>query len=134
MDNVRYFRESILSGVYFDPRDSGRRHQWIAASDIGFFVAEAFDRPEEWFGQTLEIAGDELTIAELVETLSRVADLVVRHEQLTWTAYEAQAGEEMTVMLRWFDESGYEVDVAALRTQYPNLLTYQEYLESLNWD
>lgn len=134
MDNVHYYRDSILSGVYFDPRDADRSHQWIATSDIGFFVAEAFDKPGEWFGRTLEIAGDELTIAELVTTLSQVAGLDVRHEQLTWTDYESQAGEEMTVMLRWFDETGYAVDVAALRSEYPKLLTYQEYLTSLEWN
>lgn len=134
MDNVHYYRDSILSGVYFDPRASERSHQWIATSDIGFFVAEAFDKPEEWFGRTLEIAGDQLTIAELVATLSQAAGLDVRHEQLTWTDYETQAGEEMTEMLRWFDETGYSVDVAALRGRFPKLLTYREYLESLDWN
>ena len=39
----------------------------------------------------------------------------------------------MTVMLRWFDESGYKGVVAALRTRYPNLLTNREYLERLTW-
>lgn len=134
MDNVLYDRENILSGVYFDPRDPGRSHQWIAASDIGFFVGEAFDNPDEWVGRTLEIAGDQLTIAEFVDVLSRSVGVEVVHQQLAWTTYQEQNGEEMTEMLRWFDESGYNVDIAALRSQYPSLLTYQEYLQSLNWN
>jgi len=40
----------------------------------------------------------------------------------------------MTEMLRWFDESGYNADITALRSQYPNLLTYQEYLQGVDWN
>ena len=133
MDNVRYIRESVLSGAYFDPRDFGRSHQWIAVSDIGYFVGEAFDNPDEWLGRTLEIAGDQLTIAEFVDALSNAAGVDVHYQQLTWGAYEERAGEEMTVMLRWFDETGYEVDVEALRSKHPNLLTFEQYLQNLDW-
>ena len=40
----------------------------------------------------------------------------------------------MTVMLRWFDEVGYDVDIPALRARYPGLLTYEQFLEKQNWD
>lgn len=134
MDNVHFNRENILSGLYFDPRDTEKSHQWIAASDIGFFVGEAFDQPERWLGRTVEIAGDQLTIAEYVKVLSLTLGIEVHHQQVEWSSYEDQAGEEMTVMLHWFDESGYNVDIAKLRSQYPDLLTYQEYLQSLQWN
>ena len=55
-------------------------------------------------------------------------------KQVPWDAFEAQAGQEMSMMLRWFDESGYDVDIAALRSRYPDLLTYEQYLQSLEWD
>ena len=134
MDNVRYDKESILSGTYLDPRDPSKSHQWIAASDIGFFVGEAFDNPGDWIGRTLEIAGDQLTIGEFVDVLSRTVGVEVSHQQLTWDAYQEQNGEEMTEMLRWFNESGYNADITALRSQYPNLLTYQEYLQGVDWN
>jgi uncharacterized protein YbjT (DUF2867 family) len=134
MDNVRWYRDMILGGTYFDPRDPDRTHQWVAASDIGFFVGEAFDNPDEWLGRTLEIAGDELTIAEYVALLSEASGVDVEYRQVPWEAYEEQAGEEMAVMVRWFDDSGYDVDIAALRGRYPDLLTYGEYLRTLDWD
>lgn len=134
MDNVHYIRESILSGVYSDPRDSGRSHQWIAVSDIAYLVGEAFDNPEDWLGQAVDIAGDQLTISEFVDALSSAAGVDVHYQQLTWRAYQEQSGEEMTAMLRWFDDSGYQVDIAALRGRYPNLLTYEQYLQSLGWN
>ena len=134
MDNLRYFRDGVLAGAYFDPRDSGKRHQWIAASDIGFFVGEAFDKPHEWMGKTVEIAGDELTLAELVALLSQVSGVDVQYEQVKWSDYEDRAGHEMTVMLRWFDEVGYDVDIPALRARYPGLLTYEQFLDTQTWD
>lgn len=134
MDNVRFYREGILAGAYFDPRDSGKSHQWIAASDIGFFVGEAFDNPTEWLGETVEIAGDQLTIAEYVRALSDAVGVQVRYEQISWTDYEQRAGHEMTVMLRWFDNVGYDVDIPALRARYPGLLTYEQFLDRLDWD
>jgi uncharacterized protein YbjT (DUF2867 family) len=133
MDNVRYDKSNIMSGVYFDPRDSGKSHQWIAASDIGFFVAEAFDDPDEWLGKALDIAGDEMTLAEFTEALSRAFGLDVHHQQITWTAFEKQFGEEIALMVRWFNDTGYSVDVEALRRRYPNLTTLPEYLQTLDW-
>lgn len=134
MDNVRYYRDMIMAGTFPDPRAPGRSHQWVASSDIGFFVGEAFDHRAEWTGKTLEIAGDELTIGEYVDLLSRVTGITVEYQQVPWDAFEEQVGEEMAVMVRWFDESGYDVDVAALRSLYPDLLTYEQYLQSLDWD
>jgi len=134
MDNVRYLSEITESGTYSDPRDPGSSHQWIASSDIGFFVGEAFDNPDEWIGRTIEIAGDQLTIAEFVDVLSGAVGDEIQHRQISWGAYQEQNGEEMAAMVRWFEESGYDADVPALRSRYPNLLTYREYLQGLEWE
>ena len=132
MDNIRWLRKQIMTGTYYDPRDSGKTHQWIAASDIGFFVGEFFAHPADWMGKALDIAGDELSIAEYTDVLSVTMGIDVHHQQITWDAYEADAGEEMTIMMRWFDQIGYEVDVEALRAKYPDLLTYEQYLNRLD--
>ena len=134
MDNVRYRSEITVSGTFSDPRDPGRSHQWIAARDIGFFVGEAFDNPDEWIGRTLEIAGDQLTIAEFVDVLSRAVGDEIQYRQVTWSDFREQNGEETAAMVRWFDESGYDADVSSLRSRYPNLLTYEEYLQTLDWE
>lgn len=130
MDNISFYHKQIMSGTYYDPRDAGKSHQWIAASDIGFFVGEAFDNPDEWIGKALDIAGDELTIAEYVDVLSVTLGLAVHHQQVSWDAYEKDAGEEMTTMVRWFNDEGYSVDVEALRLKYPDLLTYEQFMRN----
>lgn len=114
-----------------DPRSPDRRHQWIAASDIGFFVGEAFDHPQDWAGRTQEIAGDEMSLGELAGVMGEVLGRPVEYVQIPWSDYEAGAGEEVALMTRWFDEVGYSVDVRALRARYPGLLTVRQYLSGI---
>lgn len=131
MNNWRYIWQDLQDGRYVNPRDGSDHHQWIAASDIGFFVAEAFDRPAAWTGRTLEIAGDEMAIEGLVALLSEVLDRPVAHVQPTWPEFRAAAGDEMAEMYRWFAETGYDVDITALRQQYPDLTTARTFLERM---
>jgi len=133
MDNFRYSRDSLMSGAFNNPRAPESSHQWIAARDIGFFVGEAFDNPGDWIGKAVAIAGDEMTLGELVSLLSRELGVEITHNRITWDEFESRAGEEMTLMYRWFEEPGYHVDLAALREKYPNLTTMEEHVRSLNW-
>lgn len=131
MDNWGWSLEEFRQGKLVDPRDLSSSHQWIAARDIGFFVAEAFDNPEEWTGVTREIAGDELTLAELQDVLSEVFGKEFEYVQPSWEDFEAEAGEEIADMVRWFEDGGYSVDIDALKARYPNLQTAAEFLSEL---
>ena len=133
MDNFRYSRDSLMSGIFNDARTPESSHQWIAARDIGFFVGEAFDHPDEWLGKAQSIAGDEMTIGELVALLSEVLGVEITHKQITWDELESRAGEEIAIMYRWFESPGYQADLAALRERYPDLTTMEEYARSLDW-
>ena len=134
MNNIHYTKETVMGGVLADPRDSGKRHQWIAARDIGFFVGEMFDDPDKWLGQAINIAGDEMTIAEYAQVLSKCLSVDVEYQNMSWNVFEQTLGEEMTLMYRWFDDPGYQVDIAALRKEYPNLTSMEDYLNGLGWD
>src|SRR5215475_10354052 len=54
----------ILKGKLMDAVRGDQPYQTIAADDIGGFVALAFERPQEFVGTELEIAGSELTNPE----------------------------------------------------------------------
>ena len=131
MDNWRWSLDNFRAGKLIDPRDPESRHQWIASDDIGFFVAEAFDNPDDWAGVTEEIAGDELRLSQLQAVLSEAFGREFEYIQPSWTDYQAQAGEEITLMVRWFEEEGYSVNVPELRRTYPNLQTAAKYLSGL---
>jgi uncharacterized protein YbjT (DUF2867 family) len=133
MDNWRFQREELESGLFVDPRRADRKHQWIAASDIGFFVAEAFSHPNEWKGRTEEIAGDEMALDELRALFSKALEIEIEYRTLSWLDFFAESGEEMGAMLLWFDTDGYSVDVEGLRRQYPALTRAEEFIDSRDW-
>lgn len=131
MDNWRFSREQLLAGQYVNPRDAGEHHQWIAAADIGFFAAEAFDNPAEWVGRTQGIAGDQMTLGKLVAVMSEAFGRPVEYVQVSWEDFEQAVGPELAEMYRWFQSDGYSIDITALRKDYPELVTVEEYLGSL---
>ena len=134
LDNLRYARDDIMSGHFVDPRDASKSHQWIAARDIGFFVGEAFDYPDIWVGAAENIAGVQMTLAEFVAALSEVTGVDVQYGQIDWDDYQIAQGAELTEMVRWFDNEGYSVDVAGLRSRYPGLTTLRDYLLTEGWN
>src|SRR5581483_3053194 len=65
MENLLGMRERIEQGSLALPLKRETRLQMIAVDDIGAFVALAFEKPGHWQGRTMEIAGDEVSMAEL---------------------------------------------------------------------
>jgi uncharacterized protein YbjT (DUF2867 family) len=60
----------ILKGKLADSIRGDKPYQTIATDDIGAFVALAFERPTEFIGKELEIAGSELTNLEAAKVFS----------------------------------------------------------------
>ncbi|MER5430155.1 NmrA/HSCARG family protein [Streptomyces sp. NPDC002588] len=101
--------------------------QMIALADIGRITADVFDKPTEFIGEKIEIAGDELTVRQIAEAFSRVDGIPTRFERQPIEELRAEA-EEMANMFDWFAEKGYQADIAALRERYPELLTLESWL------
>jgi len=68
----------------------------------------------------------------LAQAFSRTAGREVQYRQIPWDEFEAQAGREVTLMYRWFQETGYHVDISAVRQEYPQLTTFDRWLNT-NW-
>jgi uncharacterized protein YbjT (DUF2867 family) len=134
MQNWEMMREPILGGTLPQPLDPGKPFQMIDADDIGVFAAMAFENPDGWIGREVDLAGDELTMPEIAATFSRVIGRQVDYFQVPWEGFEEQMGEEFTVMYRWFNDYGYEADVAGLRKEHPGLVSLEQYLRTHGWE
>jgi uncharacterized protein YbjT (DUF2867 family) len=134
MQNWEMMREPILGGTLPQPLDPGKPFQMIDADDIGVFAATAFENPDGWIGREVDLAGDELTMPEIAATFSRVIGRQVDYFQVPWEGFEEQMGEEYAVMYRWFNDQGYEADIAALRDEYPDLASFEQYLRGHGWE
>jgi len=134
MQNWEFMREPILGGTLPQPLDPDRPLQMLAVEDIGVFVAMAFENPDEWIGRMVDLAGDEMAMLEIADTFARVTGRQVDYVQVPWEGFEEQMDEEATVMYRWFNDYGYEADIAALEKEHPGLLSLEQYLRGHGWE
>jgi uncharacterized protein YbjT (DUF2867 family) len=125
----------ILKGKLVDPIRADKPYQTIAADDIGAFAALAFERPRDFIGQELEIAGSELTNTEAAQVFSRVLGRPVRFKKLPMPLVRLFLGKEFYQMFRWFNEAGFKADIAVLRRRFPevHLQTLEEWLRNEGW-
>ena len=125
----------ILKGKLMDPIRADKPYQTIATDDIGAFAALAFERPKDFIGLELEIAGSELTNPQAAEVFSRVLGKPVRFKKLPMLAVRLFLGKEFYQMFRWFNEAGFQADIPELRRRYPEvrLQTLEEWLRSEGW-
>ena len=125
----------ILKGKLMDPIRADKAYQTIASEDIGGFVALAFERPKEFIGMELEIAGSELTNPEAAQVFSRVLGKPVKFQKLPMPMVRLVLGKEFYQMFRWFNQAGFKANISELRRKYPEvpLRTLEEWLRAEGW-
>jgi len=125
----------ILKGRLMDPIRPDKPYQTIATDDIGAFATLAFERPKDFIGLELEIAGSELTNPAAAQVFSRVLGKEVKFRKLPMPMVRLVLGKEFYQMFRWFNESGFKADIAFLRRRYPevHLQTLDEWLRNEGW-
>jgi uncharacterized protein YbjT (DUF2867 family) len=126
----------LLKGKLADPIRGDKPYQTIAADDIGAFAALAFERPKEFIGLELEIAGSELTNVQAAEVFSRVLNRRVKFQKLPMPIVKLILGKEFYEMFHWFNAKGYQANIPELRRKYPevHLHTLEGWLRENGWD
>lgn len=134
MDNHNWSRAYILNGTF---TGMGLRPekgiQSIAVEDIGAIAGIVFANAQKYFGQRLELAGDELTESQIAETFAKVIGRPVKLAPPSGNGRRASA-EEMAAMFNFFNGKGYDADIPALRKIHPGLLTLEKYLRKNGWE
>ncbi|MEU2269595.1 NmrA/HSCARG family protein [Streptomyces olindensis] len=118
MSNLLHYADAEGERLLALPAKPEKPLQLIAAEDIGFFAATAFDEPDTYLGTQTELAGDEITFPEIAKVYERVTGVPTR--------FEPQPIEDR--MFEWFAEDGYQADIPALRKVHPGLLTFEVFL------
>lgn len=126
----------LLKGKLADPIRGDKPYQTIATDDIGAFAALAFERPKDFIGAELEIAGSELTNIEAAKVFSRVLNRPVKFQKLPLPIVRLVLGKEFYQMFHWFNTKGYRANIPELRRKYPevHLHTLEEWLREDGWD
>ena len=119
MDNFASERhiEQFRTGRLALPYPPGRKLQQVAVDDVARFVALAIERPAEFIGRRIAIAGDELTGIEMAATLARILGRPLSYEEQplasAWAADPRMAGT-----FEYLGRAEPAVDVADLRETF----------------
>ena len=132
MENFRGTRKSLTQGVFPQGLPPNSHQDYIAVSDIGRTVARAFAEPNMFAGETVELAGDRLTMLETAEVFSKVLD---RRVEFMETPRD-QVPAYMVGILAFLEEhDGYGVDDPdSIRQRWDiPLITLEEWLGREGW-
>ena len=121
MENWLTMKDQISQGKLSLPLTPDTILQQVAVDDIGAFVTMAFEHPGKWHGTATDLAGDESFVDQIAQTLQ------VTYSQMSWDAFEKNAGHETTLMFKWFQNVGYHADIAALRQEMPRLMNFERW-------
>jgi uncharacterized protein YbjT (DUF2867 family) len=131
--NYNAMRPMVENGTLPQPLSPETKLQQLSEEDYGEMVAEVFDRPSEFLNRELELASVEMTIPEIAAAFSRVLGRTVEYQQIPFEAFEQQAGEEVTIMYRWFERVGYAADLMQLQREFSELTNFESYLRDRGW-
>jgi uncharacterized protein YbjT (DUF2867 family) len=98
--------------------------QFVATYDIGWFAARALEVPERYAGRVIPLAGDELSIGEIIRTFKTVTGRKPWVAPIPAFLAKRAMPKEFLDMFRWIREKGFKADIAKVRQEYPQLLTF----------
>lgn len=137
-----FFMENLSNPYLFRPKDDGllavamdpkTRLQMVAVADIGKYGRLAFDKHSELNGQAVDFAGDELTMPEAATVIGTAAGREIAHHRVDIEDVRAFS-EDMALMFEWFDNVGYDADIASQQRKYRIRPTsFKEWAPTQSW-
>jgi uncharacterized protein YbjT (DUF2867 family) len=136
------FMENILSPRTWPAVENGSlmmglrpdaKQQIIAVEDIGRFGALAFEQPEKLNKEEIDIAGDELTVTEMAQVLSKALGKQIKAVPVPIEEMR-KAMPDFAKMIDWIDKTGYSVDIPGLAKKYGiRPMTFEHWVKKAKW-
>ncbi|MFF0426802.1 NmrA/HSCARG family protein [Streptomyces sp. NPDC004520] len=122
MDNYAggWTADGLRAGTFAWPMPADRPLALVSAQDIGAFAALALGRREEFTGRRIDIAADERTPAETTAILAAALGRPITHQEVP-LAYVRTRSTDLAAMFSYFTTTGLDVDVTALRREFPEV-------------
>ncbi|MFB7914742.1 NmrA/HSCARG family protein [Streptomyces sp. NPDC056061] len=133
-DNALGALDEVAAGVLTLPLPGDRPLQQVARQDLGRVVAAMMAEPGRWIGQRVEVAGDDPTPVRMAEEIGRAAGGTVTFRRAPLEDLRT-VDPDMFAMYRFLTDIGYQVDLAALRAQFPTVpwTSFGAWAETQDW-
>ncbi|MEM9795433.1 MAG: NmrA/HSCARG family protein [Pseudomonadota bacterium] len=130
MDNFASFAMRIvLLSMFKTIMSPHTKLQLVATKDIGRFAARAFEHPTSHRGRQIELAGDALTVPEIIRTL-RQGGVKPTFALRLPSFVVGKLPADFPIMVQWFEDQGFNADIDALRGDDPQLMTLADWTEA----
>lgn len=117
---LRFLALSMSRGAFAE-----KPLQMIAVQDIGKWAAHVFLHPERYVSKAVEIAGDEVTFAQMVAVYNKVYGKAPASMRLPSSLFSRGDTGKMFI---WITKYGYQADLTMNRAEIPDLLTFEQFL------
>jgi uncharacterized protein YbjT (DUF2867 family) len=136
MENLLNFDfNGLRHDTYALPLSPQRKLDQVTVLDIAGMAVYALEHPEELVGKRVELASDNISGAEIAQTLSEVIGRPIRYIQVPMEQIRMRRGEEIAKMYQNYEDNPYTIDIAALHAQYPEVKwhTFRQWAQTLAW-
>ncbi|MFE6666591.1 NmrA/HSCARG family protein [Streptomyces sp. NPDC057697] len=133
-DNALSGLDEVAAGILTMPIPGDTPLQQVARRDLGRVVAAVVADPDRWIGRRVEVAGDDPTPLRMAAEIGRAAGGTVEFRQSSLEELRT-ADPDMFAMYNFFVRTGYQVDLSALREQFPTVpwTSYGAWADAQDW-
>lgn len=103
----------------------------FSVDDTGGVVLAIFEKPQEWIGKTIGVAGDSLTGQQMCDVFSRIVGKRAEYKPMTFEEYNTlgEYADKLSNMYRFYcDFAGKLRDIQKTRELYPNTKTFEQWM------
>jgi uncharacterized protein YbjT (DUF2867 family) len=127
-------REGLESGVLSLALPPTHGLQMVALEDLARFLVRIIATHEDFYGERIDVASDEVTGQQAADLLSYASGHRVHYQELSLELLR-QESEDKALMYEWLDRVGYHTDILTLRHEYPQVgwHTFEEWARNRDW-
>ncbi|KAK3903609.1 hypothetical protein C8A05DRAFT_14433 [Staphylotrichum tortipilum] len=103
--------------------------QLVATDDVGVFAAKSFENVDQFKGQSISLAGSELTYDEMVKVFKQKTGAEPPKTFGFIARFVLWLSEEMGTMFNFFEKEGYGANIPELKKVHPGLKDLGTWLE-----
>lgn len=130
-DQVELMYPDLKHGKITSVTYADTRIDHVAVEDIAAFAAAAFENPEAFNEQSIELAGDSVSFNEIARIFKEVLGKEIKVTTMSIEESIAQGNHQMMARSQqWDNVAGYKVDIDLLKQYNIKLTSFKEFVKN----
>ncbi len=123
-------KSRLLKGKLVTPTHKNKVQQYISTDDIGKISTTILMNPENYIGQTINLAAEQLDGLQVAATFSKVWNKPIGYQQLPGIITRLAMGKDLYKMFSWINKNDavFVKDLDAFKKEFPGLMSLEEWI------